>query len=729
LKKSIGIIPVLMASVFADPVSGQSVDSLGALTLDGVVVRGSFARGVELRSAQPVEVADEEFLHRHFTGNLMQTLQHLPGVHSMNIGSGFSKPVIRGMGFNRISVTENGVKQEGQQWGADHGLEIDAFGVGRVVVRKGPASLLHGSDAMGGVVEITPSPPPAEDGFFGEAAALWRSVNGGGGGSLMLGLKRGAWHVRGRFSEQRFGDLRVPTDTVVYLTRRLPIEGRRLKNTAGVERDASLSVDYRRGRYSAGVSASNVHQRVGFFAGAHGIPGLDRLRDDGDRRNVEMPFSTVDHLKIVARQQMMWDAVAASWDVGWQNNHRLEWSEFHTHYGAAQPPPATDPDKELEFSLHTLSSSVRLRTLRTGRWEHTAGWDVQHQRNSIAGYSFLLPAYRRLTTGVLWLSEWRASDRLTLTGGARYDYGRLEADAFEDVYLDDYLGRQGYGAEEIDRYRWRSLAVDRRFGDVSGSVGLVWLPGGGGHGGGHPVHTVKVNLGRSFRLPGANELASNGVHHGTFRHEQGDPSLGSERGWQVDASWSLERGGVLLSITPFASWYGNYIYLKPTGTWSILPHAGQIYRYAGAEAAFAGAEVEFCVDFARRFNYEFTGEWVWGRNLDERIPLPYSPPAGMHHTLGWRGGAFGAFAECRAIAPQRRVSRNEEPTPGAVLWNLGATASLRLFGTPVEATLAVQNIFDTRYYDHLSFYRQAEIPEPGRNIQLHIKIPFKTKIR
>jgi iron complex outermembrane receptor protein len=434
-----------------------------------------------------------------------------------------------------------------------------------------------------------------------------------------------------------------------------------------------------------------------------------------------MPFSTVNHLKIIARQQVMWDGVAASWDVGLQSNHRQEWSDFHTHYGGAQPPPAVDPDKELEFLLHTFSSSARLRTLRTGRWEHTAGWDIQFQRTTIAGYSFLLPAYRRLTTGLLWLSEWRVSEKLTFSGGARYDYGRLEADAFEDIYLEEYLGRQGHDAEEIDRYRWRSYAVSRRFGDASGSLGAVWQPAAD--------HTVKVNLGRSFRLPGANELASNGVHHGTFRHEQGDPSLDSERGWQMDASWSYQRGGVLFSITPFASWYGNYIYLKPTGAWSILPHAGQIYRYAGAEAVFAGAEVEFCIDFAQQFNYEFTGEYVYGRNLDERIPLPFSPPAGMHHTLGWRHGVVGAYVECRGIAPQRRISRNEEPTPGAVLWNLGATASLPLFGTTVEATLAVQNIFNTRYYDHLSFYRQAEIPEPGRNIQLYIKIPFKTKIK
>ncbi|MEG0455646.1 MAG: TonB-dependent receptor, partial [Bacteroides sp.] len=89
---------------------------------------------------------------------------------------------------------------------------------------------------------------------------------------------------------------------------------------------------------------------------------------------------------------------------------------------------------------------------------------------------------------------------------------------------------------------------------------------------------------RSFRLPGANELAANGVHHGTFRHEQGDASLQSEQGWQMDVSYQLDYERVRLSVSPFASWFSNYLFLKPTGEWSILPHAGQIYRYTGAEA-------------------------------------------------------------------------------------------------------------------------------------------------
>lgn len=715
-----GFIPAMLMFVSVATASAQTLDSMKTISMEGLVVSGSYEKSAERASTQPMDFASEAFLREFFTGNLTQTLERMPGVHSMDIGSGFAKPMIRGMGFNRISVTENGIKQEGQQWGADHGLEIDAFGAERVGVRKGPASLLYGSDAMGGAVEITQAPPPFVNQFFGEAVLLGRSVNGTLGGSLMLGVKKDAWHTKLRYSEQHFSDYRIPADRVVYLTRRLPIEGGRLKNTAGFERDVSWYSAYRRGRYSANLAVSNAYQKMGFFPGAHGVPDPMRLEDDGNARNIELPYSTVNHFKITTRQQYSWNKILGSWDIGFQRNHRQEWSLFHTHYGA-QTPPAVDPDKELEFSLNTLSSSVKLLTKGSGRWEHTVGWDVQFQQNRIAGYSFLLPEYSRFTTGVLWLSTCRLRADLSVSGGIRYDYGRLDISAYQDPYLEAYLQGQGYNEEQIAEYRWRSYPVERGFGDFSGSLGLVWQPG--------EAHLVKLNVGRSFRLPGANELAANGVHHGTFRHEQGDASLDSERGWQLDAEYTYERGGIFLSFTPFASWFGNYIFLKPMGQWSILPHAGQIYRYSGAEAVFVGAEAELAVDFLRNFNWRVSGEYVYSRNLDERIPLPFSPPASMRNILTWRQKHFKLWTELHSVAPQNRPSRNEDPTPGVNLWNMGATVNIPAFGNEIEITLSAQNLLNTKYFDHLSFYRQVEIPEPGRNFQILIKIPFNSKIK
>jgi iron complex outermembrane receptor protein len=692
-------------------VNAQETDSTKVIQLESVTVSASYAKSATRNSTLQVDVADERFLKEHFTGNLVQTLQQLPGVHSMNIGSGFSKPVIRGMGFNRISVTENGIKQEGQQWGADHGLETDAFNAERVTVRKGPASLLYGSDALGGVIEITQLPPPQENRVFGETVWLGKSVNGTLGGSVMLGIKKDNLYGKFRYSEQHFGDYRIPADTIVYLTQRQPVYGRKLKNTAGFERDASLYFEYRRGSYISHYAASNAYQKVGFFPGAHGIPDISRLQDDGNSRNIELPYSTVNHLKATTHQQYTGDGVTGSWDAGYQNNYREELSLFHTHY-ADQPLPEIKPDRELAFMLNTYSSSLKMRITGRPFWEHTAGWDVQYQQNRIAGYSFLLPEYNRFMTGWFWLASYHPGRTFSVSGGVRYDYGRMDISAYTDARLEAWLTGQGYSGERIEAYKWRSYPVNRHFGDFSGSLGMVWEPRDG--------HLVKANIGRSFRLPGANELASNGVHHGTFRHEQGDPTLSSEHGWLLDVSYACAHRGLSFSVSPYAGWFGNYIYLRPSGEWSALPHAGQIYRYTGTEAIFAGAEVVFDIDLLRFLSYRFSGEYTWAYNRKEQIPLAFSPPASVRNTLTAKGKRVQTYVELQHVSAQNRVARNEDPTPGANLLHAGVTVHFPF----AEMTLSLQNLLNTKYYNHLSFYRKVEIPEPGRNIQLMLRAPF-----
>ena len=713
----IGIISGVLGLTVVLPAHAQKSDSIKSLLLPDVVVTESYQQRQAKKSALAVDVVDQDFLRKHFTGNFMQAMENIPGVQAMDIGSGFSKPMIRGMGFNRIAVLENGIKQEGQQWGADHGLELDAFNIGTVNVLKGPSSLLYGSDAMGGVIDITSPPVPSVDMLFGDVTLLGKSVNGTLGGSFMLGIKKSFWYAQVRYSEQHFGDYRIPTDTIVYLTQKMPVYGRKLKNTAGIERNIGFFAQYQRQRYKANYSISNVYQKTGFFPGAHGIPDASRVEDDGDSRNMELPYSKVNHLKVTTLQQYAWEKLVLSGDFGFQNNHREEWSVFHTHYGS-QPVPEKDPDKELAFNLNTLSASVKVRFIGSSSWEHALGWDGQHQRNDISGYSFLLPEYYRSTTGLLWLTTYKPNNVISVSGGMRYDYGYIHISSHEDAYLADYLRKQGYDEEQVEHYKWNSHAVKKKFGDYSFSLGLVWTPS--------ERHMVKANVGRSFRLPGANELAANGVHHGTFRHEQGDTNLKSEQGWQMDASYNLRYNGFSISVSPFVSWFSNYIFLRPTGEWSVLPHAGQIYRYTGAEALFAGTEATIDIHFLRSFNYRISGEYVYTYNCDEHIPLSFSPPFSMRNTLTWQRKQVMLYAEWQSIARQNRVDRNEDRTPGANLFHLGGSLNIPIRGNQaIEITLTARNCVITRDYNHLSFYRKVEIPEPGRNFQLLIKIPFK----
>ena len=149
----------------------QTSDSLKNIQLREVSVIGNSVPKSVL-ATQPAVIISVDEMHQHMGHSLMDALAHTEGVQAMDIGVGFSKPMIRGLGFQRIAVTENGVKQEGQQWGADHGLEIDAFHVEGVRVVKGPASVLYGSDAMGGAIELLPPVFPLKDSISSEAPIL-----------------------------------------------------------------------------------------------------------------------------------------------------------------------------------------------------------------------------------------------------------------------------------------------------------------------------------------------------------------------------------------------------------------------------------------------------------------------------------------------------------------------------------------------------------------------------
>lgn len=657
----------------------------------------------------------KEFFEHNNNGNVIKALEELPGVQSIDIGSGFSKPMIRGAGFNRIAVVENGIKQQGQQWGADHGLEIDAFNVEGVNLIKGAASLLYGSDAMGGVLEIRPLSANRPQGFFGELSLLGKSVNDALGASLMAGLHRGHWTFQGRYSEQHFGDYRVPTDTIVYLTLRLPIYNGRMKNTAGIERDGSLTALYRNGRYTASYALSNAYQKSGFFPGAHGIPDVARLIDDGDARNIELPYAWVNHIKASTHQQYAFQRSIWSIDLGYQYNHREEWSAFHTHYDG-QTAPATNPDLELQFLLHTLTANAKTLILWNDKVTSTLGFNSEVQDNSIGGYAFLLPSYRRQTAGIYAMSEWSLNKQWTLSGGLRYDVGHIAIDAFSDPYLSIYLLQQGYSASEVDNYQWSSYAVDRWLGDWSGALGAVgnlsngWL--------------FKANLGRCYRLPSANELAANGVHHGTFRHEQGDTTLHSEQGWQLDIDFSKEWDRMRLELSPFFNLYSNYIFLTPTSQWSLLPHAGQIYRYQEAPAILTGGEINYEYHITSHLCYQLKGEYVYTYNIERHTALSFSPPASMRNTLNYYLPFGDLFVAVQSIAPQNHIAQNEETTPGTTILHLGCHLKVPLGKHHLLVNLTVNNLLNTRYYNHLSFYRRVEVPEPGRNISISVKLPF-----
>lgn len=644
-------------------------------------------------ATQPSVYVSSDEIHRRSGHSLMDVLAQTEGVQAMDIGVGFSKPMIRGLGFQRIAVTENGVKQEGQQWGADHGLEIDAYHVEGVRIIKGPASVLYGSDAMGGAIELLPSSFPLRDTISGEALVSYQSVSSGLNGSVMLQMKRNRVLAKIRYTERHWADYRVPADSFTYLSMRLPIHNNRLKNTAGMERSVNALLAYKHGVYQGRINVSDSYQKSGFFSGAHGLPNSASLQDDGNRWNVDLPYSMVNHFKITSTNTWTKPLLQTKLTLGYQLNHREEWSRFHTH-NLSQTPPAIDPDKELMFHLHTGSAQLQFRLTPDTSWEYYGGLSANMQHNDIGGYGFLIPAYNRQECGVYFLTNYRYSSALQFSGSLRYDLGHVHTKAHgEDVH-----------------------SVERNFNDYSLTLGVEYEPLDG--------HKLRASVGRAFRLPSVNELTSNGVHHGAFRHEMGDSSLVSEQGWQVDLAYTISQDNWEVSLSPFYSYYPHFIALHPTGRWSMLPDAGQIYQYVDAPTTLTGCELHIKARIWRGLHYTLAGEYVYTFDHNSHTATPFSPPASMHNTLSWEASRWRCFAECQSVAAQNRVCHNEMATPGYNLIHIGGSVDFQLRKSKLSLLMHVRNLLDTSYLNHLNFYRRIELPEAGFDIQTTIRLNF-----
>lgn len=668
---------------------------------------------------QPLTIvaANRNLMETNRGANLMQSLSTLPGISKMSIGEGMAKPVIRGMAFNRIVVADNGLKQEGQQWGADHGLEVDQYGIDRVEIIKGPASLAYGSDAMGGVVELRPAPLPGPGEFSGNASVLLRDVNDYYGASAGGALRGQNFYFRFRVSAADYGDYRVPADSFYYNGYRLPVSSRSLKNTAGSERSFSATLGHINTWHNHSLTISQLDSRSGFFPGAHGIPNLNTLLDDTSHRDVDLPSQSVSHTKIVSLARWQTGESMTEFQTGYQRNLRREFSSPHTH--GLEPMP--EGDLEFEFVLQTVQATLRHRRLVAG-WTVNTGTDLQFQHNRRGGYSFLLPDFERFTGGLYLTTERHLTKRLSLMAGIRYDRGHIHIHR----YTDPNIGQVIQDPLLAMLYSERSPEISRSWGDFTWSAGLDFRP--------DDHWTMKVGIGKSFRMPGAIELSANGVHHGSFRHEQGNAALTSETSYQADLSVTYTHQRLKVGFSPFVSYLPGYIFLNPTGEWSYLPDAGQIWRYEQSESVRWGGEATAEWSAAQWLSVDASADYVWAEEMKSAYPSPLTPPAsvngGTEIRIGWlhpdkRPGRFRLAGQWKLA--QSRVARNELPTESYFLASVSLTEKWlvssrhQLFVTFVAS---VNNLFDTFYHDHLSFYRLLELPEAGRNVQISLVFSY-----
>lgn len=685
------------------------------LELSEIVVESNHYKTGPKEQTLPMEILDAEFLAKNRKGTFVNSLEDIPGISAINTGVGISKPVIRGMSFNRVIVNDKGVKQEGQQWGTDHGLEIDMFEPGRVEVIKGPGSLMYGSDGLGGVINIFPPAIPHDKEIEGSVQGIYKSNNHLIGTSTVIQGKKNDWIYRGRFSTQDFGDYRVPADQFTYNGYNLSIYNERLKNTAGQERNFTLMSGVKKNWGYSTLTVSNFHQKAGLFVGAVGIPRSYQLDHDGSYRNIDIPNQQTRHLKIASNSNVLIGGKWLEMDWGYQRNRREEHSDPTAH-GQVEGPEGT-----LEHGLDLQTVSVNTRYFWQASESHTRiiGLQGQYQWHDWDGFAFLLPEFRSSNIGVFVYEEYSWANRFTATGGLRLDY------AIRDI--------TGYSESDGTVFFQYNEDINRDYFNMSGALGLSFYP--------NDLLNLKLNLGTSYRVPTPNELSINGLHHGTFRYELGESDLTSERGVQMDFSLSYQKKDFSLVVTPFASYFNGFIYLAATTQFSsdfnpFLPaESGQIYQYRQNDAVFGGAEIAVEYHPLEALHWRAAYEYVYNYNLDTKLPLPFTPPGSLYSELEYGFELNGSIlkdihlgANTKWVFDQNRVDRNERETSGYWLLGINAGVGIRLGENSTgQLSFSAQNLLNKKYLNHLSRYRLLNLPEQGRNFVISFKIPFAIK--
>ncbi len=686
-----------------------------SLEVEEIVVIDEHAK---LESTQAHEHFNGEFIEENLQGTFAQSIDNLPGIAAINVGVGIAKPVIRGLSANRIIVNQQGVKQESQQWGNDHGLELDQFDVERVEIIKGPGSLQYGSDGLGGVINIMPGIILPENSLAGSITGVYKSNNAHWTGTGKLAFNLNNFFFSGRYTAQSFGDYRVPADQFEYNGYVLPIFNNRLKNTGGRESNYSFSAGTLSAWGLTRVHFSRYKLDAGLFSGAVGIPRAYSLQDDGNPRDIDVPKQAVEHYLLSVNQYIIVGEGHLDMTFGYQKNLRAEYSnpEFHSI-----PSSQIDPG-------NTLALSLKLQTYTfNAHYEHhfkndvvgVIGGNLQWQDNQRGGFEFLLPNFKTFRSGIFALVEREIRSDLKVNGGVRLDYGHNSS-----VYNRQWVWNSN--EEIIDSLVVPNLSTP--FFNWSGAVGVAYEY--------NPERFyLKFNLGKSFRLPYPSETVSNGIHHGTFRHEMGSVDLKTEHGYQLDAS--AEWTGLVFDATlsAYVNYFDNFIYLGPTfpAQFSPLPESGQIFQYRQDDALYGGFELNWQYRPTKQLEINQVIDFVQNYNFRTSLALPFTPQPSARTELKynfksrpWLEEGFMAlnYQYTMAAKGNWRIDRSERATPAYHLLSFSAGAKFKFKKQLVQVNLQVQNILNSSYLNHLSRYRLINVPEQGRNLVLSLKIPF-----
>ena len=677
---------------------------LNELTVTGV------AGDTKLKHAtSPVSIVTPQMIRATPSTNIIDAISHQPGVSQLSTGGSISKPVIRGLGYNRVVVISEGVRQEGQQWGDEHGVEVDGSSVGSVEILKGPASLMYGSDAMAGVVILHAQPTLAEGETRANVSSEYQTNNGLFGYNLSIAGNQQGFVWDAHYSDKMAHAYKNKYDGYV--------PGSQFRERAG--------------RLMLGLNKDWGHSRITWVA-YHLTPSIVEGERDEVTGELEcntdnvktygksLPFQQVKHYKAVWDNSINLSSGYLKAIVGYQQNRRQEFEESADDY-------------ELFFKLHTLTYDLRYVTKEFCGWKLSTGIGGMYQKSGNEGEEYLIPDYRLFDFGIYTTATKSLGDRWTLNGGLRYDHRRLHGDALEED-----------GKE-------RFVDFSRHFNGLTGSVGAVCNI--------DDHFNVRLNLARGFRTPNMSELASNGVHEGSIRYEEGNRQLKAEYSLQADLGLDFSSRYVSAQMALFANRIDNYIFTHRVP--KVMKPGYLTFVYTQGDARLLGFEagVDFhpvhSVHFSNSFSY--VDAQLMNASADMKY-LPFTPAPKWTSELKWElfhhshttinhqhttdaahRSLFNNLYLAVGVDCYFRQSHiysadaTETATPGYALFNLSAGTDIQVRGKKLaELYITADNLLDKAYQNHLSRLKYADenrvtgrqgVFNMGRNITFKVVVP------
>ncbi|MGN6539516.1 MAG: TonB-dependent receptor [Ginsengibacter sp.] len=713
-----------------------------------IVITGSSKATSIARNPIPIVSINKHYLQQNLSTNIIDAIAKVPGISEVTTGPNVSKPFIRGLGFNRILTLYDGVRQEGQQWGDEHGIEVDENTVNRVEVVKGPASLIYGSDAVAGVVNLIPANPPAQGKIVGNILNEYQTNNRLIENSATIAAHINDFTWGGTFTHKIATNYKDKYDGRVY-------------NTGFAETDVSGNI---------GINKNWGYSRLGIslYDDLQEIP--DGSRDSATRKFTKQITEDDTFRPIVS------DAELNTYKISALHQHVQHYRAYTTNSflignGRLTVNLAFQKSVRREFShpevsipglylkLNTYSYDLKYYFHEAKGFSVTTGINGMYQNNNVdGGTEFIIPSYQQFDFGPFIFAKKTMGD-LEIAGGLRYDVRNFSNNGLysapDPVTGFDHAvtGEDTSGADHpFSPYK-------HTFSGGSGSLGLSYKI--------NNQFSVKANIGRGYRAPNISEISANGVHPGTNMYQIGSLNFKPEFNLQEDFGIEFNSTHVTINADAFNNNIQNYIYNEKLesklGGDSIIVPGNQTFKFVASRAHLYGGELSIDIHphpwdwlhFENSLSVVYaTNEGVSGeaKISDSAKYLPFIPPlhtiSELRANIKKIGNSFAnSFIKFQfeVYAKQDRVylaNNTETPTAGYQLFNAGfGTDILNKKGKPMlTVSFLGNNLFNVAYQSGLNRLKYFE-PYPGnftghngiynmgRNVSLRVDLPLNLKSR